>query len=59
MATMGAWFIEHGARRVCVNVDPANAPARKLYSRFGAKPLNDYWMVWEDAPSLLREEEAQ
>ena len=56
---MGAWFIEHGARRVCVNVDPANAPARKLYSRFGAKPLNDYWMVWEDAPSLLREEEAQ
>ncbi len=42
------WFIEHEAFRICVNVAPDNLAAVKLYARHGAKPLNQYFMVWED-----------
>jgi GNAT superfamily N-acetyltransferase len=45
---MSAWFVELGALRVCVNVDPGNAIARRFYARHGANPLNEHWMVWED-----------
>jgi GNAT superfamily N-acetyltransferase len=48
MERMAAWFREQGALRVCVNVDPGNAAARGLYAKYGAIPLNEQWMVWED-----------
>ena len=52
MVTIRAWFVEHCAYRVCVNVDPNNIAARKLYSRCGAQPLNDHWMIWHDSRAL-------
>jgi ribosomal protein S18 acetylase RimI-like enzyme len=42
------WFVAHGAARVCVDVAPHNAAARRLYARAGAVALNRAWMVWED-----------
>src|SRR5271169_5371910 len=48
LAAIAAWFFQQDALRVCVNVDPHNTAARGLYAKFGAQPLNDHWMVWED-----------
>ena len=50
---IGAWFVEQGARRICVNVEPDNVIARGLYSRCGAQPLRDYWMIWENSGMLV------
>ena len=47
------WFLEQQARRVCVNVEPANVTARKFYTRCGAKDLNDHWLVWDDVELAL------
>jgi GNAT superfamily N-acetyltransferase len=52
LARSSAWFEQQDALRVCVNVDPANAAARGLYGRYGALPLNAYWMVWDDARAM-------
>jgi GNAT superfamily N-acetyltransferase len=52
MARIGAWFVEQGAWRVCVNVEPGNSAARRLYGRCGARALNDYWMIWEDSQAM-------
>jgi GNAT superfamily N-acetyltransferase len=49
MAQIGAWFIEQDVLRVCVNVNPENITARRLYARCGARPLNEHWMGWDDA----------
>ncbi|HEY9127543.1 MAG TPA: GNAT family N-acetyltransferase [Acidobacteriaceae bacterium] len=49
---MGVWFLEQNAHRICVNADKDNVIARRVYTRCGAKPLNDHWMVWEDAQSM-------
>ena len=49
MAQIGAWFIEQEVLRVCVNVNPENITARRLYARCGARPLNEHWMGWDDA----------
>lgn len=49
LAKIGAWFVEQGALRVCVNVGPKNIAARRVYKRCGAQPLNDHWMIWEDS----------
>lgn len=54
LAAMAGWFVEQDARRVCVNVDPKNAAARRLYAKFGAQPLNPHWMLWEDI-GIVRE----
>jgi GNAT superfamily N-acetyltransferase len=48
METMAAWFVGQNALRVCVDVDPANAVARALYTKHGAEQLNRHWMVWPD-----------
>ncbi len=52
LAVMAAWFVEQGARRVCVDVEPKNTVARGLYARYGAERLNNHWMVWEDARAI-------
>ena len=49
---IGVWFVAQGAVRICVNVDPANAPARTLYARCGATPLKEHWMTWDDARNM-------
>jgi ribosomal protein S18 acetylase RimI-like enzyme len=53
LAQIGAWFVEQGARRVCVNVEPDNAAARRLYERCSAQPFKTHWMIWEDSRSML------
>ena len=46
LRTMAGWFLEHNARKVCV--DPGNDIARAVYAKYGAQPLNQHWMVWDD-----------
>lgn len=46
LQTMARWFVENHARKVCV--DPGNNIARSLYAKYGARPLNQHWMVWDD-----------
>lgn len=48
LVTMAGWFVEQNALRVCVNVEPANAVARELYEKYGARTFHECWMVWED-----------
>jgi len=50
---LAVWFVERDARRICVDVDPANAVARRFYSRHGAKEFKAYWMVWDDIAVVL------
>jgi len=45
---LAAWFVEQKARRVCVDVDPANTVARTFYMRHGATDLKPHWLVWEE-----------
>ena len=45
---VAAWLVARGARRVCVDVTPENAVARRFYARHGARPLLPHWMVWDD-----------
>jgi GNAT superfamily N-acetyltransferase len=48
---LAAWFLEHGARRVCVDV--GDDAARPFYRRHGATELNRHWMIWEDIAVVL------
>lgn len=52
LARMGAWFVEHDADRICVNVAAENTSARRLYASSGAKPFKESWMIWESARSM-------
>ena len=52
MVKIAAWFAHQEAGRICVNVEPDNAAARKLYQRFGAQRLNDYWLIWDNAQAM-------
>ena len=45
---LGKWFVEQGARRICVDVEPSNSVARRFYARHGATDLKPHWMVWKD-----------
>jgi len=54
LVEIGSWFVQHNACRVCVNVEPANQAARRVYARCGAQRLNEYWMIWEDAWTMER-----
>ncbi len=47
------WFLARGAARICVDVDPANFAARRLYARCGAVDLRPHWMAWEDIAQAL------
>jgi RimJ/RimL family protein N-acetyltransferase len=54
VVTLAGWFVEQQALRVCIDVKPENSVARGLYAKFGARPLNPYWMFWEDVGVALR-----
>ncbi len=49
---LASWFAMQRARRVCVDVSPVNADARRFYARHGAVPLKRHWYVWEDFTRL-------
>ena len=52
---LAAWFVEQGARRVCVDV--GDDSARPFYRRSGAVELNRHWMVWDDIGCVLLSED--
>lgn len=47
---LAKWFVENGARRVCVDV--GSDDARPFYRYHGAVELNQHWMVWDDIGNL-------
>lgn len=49
---LARWFTEQGAGRICVDVEPGNAPARAFYKRHGAVDLHPCWLVWNDIRSV-------
>ena len=44
--TLFRWFREQHVLEVCVNVEPDNLPARRLYAKHGAQPFHQSWMLW-------------
>ncbi|HEX4962292.1 MAG TPA: GNAT family N-acetyltransferase [Thermoanaerobaculia bacterium] len=50
---LAAWFGQHLAKRVCIDVDPDNQAGRSFYLRHGAAPLNRHWLVWPDISCLV------
>jgi GNAT superfamily N-acetyltransferase len=53
LRAMAGWFVETSATRVCVDVDPANSAARRLYESRGARELEPHWLVWDDIGGML------
>jgi GNAT superfamily N-acetyltransferase len=51
---LATWFVGQGALKVCVDVEPENARARRFYTRHGARPLKPHWMVWDDVGVVCR-----
>jgi len=49
---LAKWFIEHNAKRICVNCAPDNLAALSFYKKNGAAPLNDHWLVWGDISQM-------
>ncbi len=56
---LAEWFAAHDAQRVCVDVEPSNEVARRLYARHGAEDLKPHWMVWKDIRAALRVQRAK
>jgi GNAT superfamily N-acetyltransferase len=50
---LAKWYVRQKARRVCVDVDPANTPARRFYAKHGAQTLSARWLVWPDIKAAL------
>ena len=50
---LAAWFVVQKALRICVDVQPTNAAARRFYMRHGAEELNPHWLVWNDISAVL------
>jgi Acetyltransferases len=48
---LAGWFLEQGARRICVDV--GDDEARPFYRRHGAVELNRHWMIWEDVRGAI------
>ena len=47
------WFLEHHAKKICVNCVTDNSIAQKFYKSQGAQKYNDYWLVWKDISCVL------
>ena len=58
MTMIATWFAAQHVRRICVNVDPSNLAARRLYTKYGAEILNEQWMVWEDPRVMVHQSDA-
>ena len=55
LRTLATWFAARQAKRICVDVDPENAPARAFYRKHAALDLNPHWLVWPDITTLGRD----
>jgi GNAT superfamily N-acetyltransferase len=51
---LAAWFGEHHALRVCVNVDIDSPGALPFYLSVSATDLRPHWMEWRDITSVLQ-----
>jgi ribosomal protein S18 acetylase RimI-like enzyme len=51
LCRLATWYVEQGARRVCVDV--GGERARRFYKRHGAVELNQHWLVWKDIGDVL------
>lgn len=52
LRTLAAWFAERAIGRVCVDVEPDNAPAQAFYRKHGAEDLRPHWLVWPDIRAI-------
>ncbi len=50
---LAEWFVQQKATRICVDVEPDNARARRFYTRNGAEFLSPHWLVWNDIRVVL------
>ena len=50
---LARWFVEHGAQRICVNVNQESPGARPFYRSLGADDLQAHWMVWPDIKVVI------
>jgi ribosomal protein S18 acetylase RimI-like enzyme len=53
LGLLAGWFVEQGAHRVCVDVDPSNDVARAFYRLHRAEELNRHWLFWNDISVIL------
>lgn len=51
LRSLWRWFRDNDARRICVDVEPDNAAARRFYAAHGATHLDTHWLVWSDIGS--------
>jgi hypothetical protein len=52
---LSSWFVSQHCTRVCTNVDPSNAEARRFYLRHSAASLNEHWMIWQNINVVLKD----
>lgn len=50
---LAGWFSTYDAHRICVDAQPRNADARVFYTRHGAEPINDHWLMWHDIANIV------
>jgi len=51
---LAEWFVEAGARQVCVCVDADSGAAKPFYESTGASPFKGLWYGWDDISRLRR-----
>ena len=50
---LAAWFRDHDAMRVCVDVNLDSPSAAPFYERLGARSFRPHWWGWEDINAVL------
>lgn len=50
---LAAWFTEHKAHRICVDV--GSERSRNFYRRHGAEDFKPHWLVWNDIGTVLND----
>jgi len=55
LRALATWFGSREARRICVDGEPQNAPARAFYQQHGAEDLNPHWLVWRDITAVAHQ----
>jgi ribosomal protein S18 acetylase RimI-like enzyme len=47
------WFAAYNAHKICVDAQPRNTEARAFYTRHGAEPINNHWLVWQEIARVM------